>query len=90
MTDGKFSHLSSKYEDFMRKTPRIKDKCLEESITPSSSSFFDHFFCYLRVVKLSVNCFFVVFQFVSFLSKENSSVVQLTGSLTFENFSEIC
>ena len=48
------------------------------------------FFCYLRIVKLGVNCFFVVFQFVSFPSKENSSVVQLTGSFTFENFSEIC
>ena len=36
MTDGKFSHLSSKYEDFMRKIPQMKDKCLDESITPSS------------------------------------------------------
>ena len=40
MTDGKFSHLSSKYEDFMRKIPRMKDKCLEESITPSYQDFF--------------------------------------------------
>ena len=39
MTDGKFSHLSLKYEDFMRKIPRMKDKCLEESIIPSSWSF---------------------------------------------------
>ena len=84
MTDGKFSHLSSKYEDFMRKIPRMKDKCLEESITPSLS-FIETFF-YLRVVKLGVNCFFVVFQFVSFLSKESSSVVQLTGSLTHMSF----
>ena len=52
--------------------------------------FYRDFFGYLRVVKLGVNCFFDVFQSVSFLSKENSSVVQLTGSLTFENFSEIC
>ena len=35
MTDGKLSHLSSKYEDFMGKIPRMKDKCLEESITTS-------------------------------------------------------
>ena len=43
MTDGKFSHLSSKYEDFMRKIPRMKDKSLEESITPSSWSFIKTF-----------------------------------------------
>ena len=43
MTDGKFSQLSSKYEDFKRKIPRMKDKCLEESITSSSLSYIEIF-----------------------------------------------
>ena len=43
MTDGNFLHLSSKYEDFMRKIPRTKDKCLQESIIPPSWSIIETF-----------------------------------------------
>ena len=43
MRDRNFSHLLSKYENFMRKIPRMKDKCLVESVTPSSSYFIETF-----------------------------------------------
>ena len=88
MRDRNFSHLSSKYKNVYEKdTTNVRQ--MSRGISNTFFVFYRDFFGYLRVVKLGVNCFFFVFQFVSFLSKENSSVVQLTGSLTFENFSEI-
>ena len=59
MIDEKFSHLSSKYEDFMRKIPQMKDKCLEESITPLSWSFIEIFLlpsCRKIECKLLLRC----------------------------------
>ena len=90
MRDRNFSHLSSKYENFYEKDNTNVRQMSRGISNTFFLVFYRDFSGYLRVVKLGVNCFFVVFQFVSFLRKENASVVQLTGSLTFENFSEIC